>query len=394
MTTGPLDDLRRAIEAAREAAARAARRPRREIATALATAASRWATDATLRAALPVQAQLSPAVVAAGLDIGAEAVEPDAMMALADRELGRERPARSWLVAHVLASNVPALAVPAIVLSCLAGAAVLVKSGRADQLSAPAFRRALDAEDPELAATVVTTYWPGGDTSAAGLLAPADLIVASGHDASVAAIAGRFHDRVIAHGERASIVIADRAALDAPGVAEGIARDVALHDQRGCLSPVAVYVAGDAADFAHRLVAALDACAGVLPPGPLDPLARAAHRTALAQAEWDGATVLRGAAGTVLLGPAPRLRASPGRRTVWVHPLTTLTEALPAGGVECVGGAGVALDLDLLRRLGVSRVCPPGRMQQPPLAWPRGQRAPLRTLIGLPAEPQLMVEPS
>jgi hypothetical protein len=33
-------------------------------------------------------------------------------------------------------------------------------------------------------------------------------------------------------------------------------------------------------------------------------------------------------------------------------------------------------------------------MQRPPLSWPRGQRAPLRTALGLPAEPRLEVESS
>jgi hypothetical protein len=65
---------------------------------------------------------------------------------------------------------------------------------------------------------------------------------------------------------------------------------------------------------------------------------------------------------------------------------------VPAGRIECVGVAGTTLAPAALRALGVARVCPPGRMQRPPLAWPRGQHAPLRSLLGLPAEPQLLVE--
>ncbi len=390
------EDLARALEAARLAGARAARRPRREVAAALAAAARRWRSDEALCDGIATQAALAPPVVAAGLDRAAEALDPDAMLALVERELGTLRPARPWLVAHVLASNVPALALPAIALACLAGAAVVVKSGRADRLSAPAFRRALEAEDAELAATVVTTYWAGGDRLAEqALLAPADVIVATGHDDTVAALARRFGARVVAHGERASIVVVGRTALaDADALADRVATDVAVHDQRGCLSPVAVHVEGDAAAFAERLAARLDVCAGPLPPGPLEPAARAAHRTAVAEAEWAGATVLGGRGGTVLLAPDPRPRPSPGRRTVWVHPLARLLDVLAPRSIECIGADGVALDLDALRRVGVSRVCCPGRMQRPPLSWPRGQRAPLHTVLGLPAEPRLEVESS
>jgi hypothetical protein len=89
---------------------------------------------------------------------------------------------------------------------------------------------------------------------------------------------------------------------------------------------------------------------------------------------------------------SPRLRSSPGRRTVWVLPLSSLEEALPPGRIECVGLAGATPDACALRRLGVSRVCAPGQMQRPPLGWPRGQLAPLRTLLALPAERRLEVE--
>src|SRR5262245_55913403 len=351
-----------------------ARRPRRDVARALAAAARRWCEDRELREALPPEAGLSPPVVAAGLDVMARTLDADAMVELVERELGGQRPAGPWLVAHVTASNVPALGVSAIVLTCLAGAAAVVKSGRADRLSAPAFRRALEAVDAELAGTVVTTYWPGGDTAAErSALATADVVVSTGRDDTVDAIARRHPGAVITHGERTSLAVIGRTAIDDTAVAERVARDVALHDQRGCLSPVAIHVDGDARAFGERLVAALAALADVWPPGPLTRAERAAHRSHLAEAEWAGAPLLDGAGGTVLLHDDPRPRTCPGRRTVWVHPLGSLSRAVLPGRVECVGLAGASVDVDVLRRLGVSRVCDAGTMQHPPLSWPRGQ---------------------
>jgi hypothetical protein len=383
------------IDAALVARARAQRRPRREIAAALAAAATRWASDAALADALPTAAGLSPAMVAAVLPIAAEALDADAMTELVERELGpgaagRGAPDGPALVVQLLASNVPALALPAIALACLAGVATLVKSGRHDPLSAAAFRRALGAVDPDLAATVVTARWAGGDIRAEdAAFARADRVVATGGDATLDALARRLRVPMVAHGTRVSVAAVGR---DAPADAvDGLALDVALHDQRGCLSPHAVWVEGDVDAFAERLAAALDAVARQLPPGPVSLAARAAARARRDAAEWRGARLV----GSVIVDPRPALGTGGGLRIVHVHPIASLAALpplLPMGLVECVGVAGGTVDPAALRARGVARVCPVGRMQRPPLCWPRGQRAPLHSLLGVETEPVLEVE--
>src|SRR5207253_7382259 len=168
--------------------------------------------------AVAASARLSPPVVAAGLRFAADTIDAVALRALAEAEWGpdatrRPAPEAPALVAHVLASNVPALALPAIALGCLTGAAVLVKSGRDDPLSAPAFQRALAAVDPALAATVVTAYWPGGEVAREdAALGRAEVVVATGSDATLAALAPRLGRRLIAHGPRWSVAAVERAA--------------------------------------------------------------------------------------------------------------------------------------------------------------------------------------
>src|SRR5206468_2734434 len=207
--------------------------------------------------------------------------------------------ARARLRGRPLRHTIAALALPAIALGCLAGAAVLVKSGRDDPLSAPAFQRALAAVDPVLAATVVTAYWPGGEVAREdAALGRAAVVVATGGDATLAALAPRLGRRLIAHGPRWSVALVGRAGA---GDVDAIALDTALHDQRGCLSPHAVYVTDDARAFAERLAAALDGLGARLPPGPASVDARAAARLVAAEAEWaPGAAVLGGAGGTVI----------------------------------------------------------------------------------------------
>jgi len=392
-----------AIARAVEARARLRDRPLERTVAALVAAAARWRDDGVLAARLPEEARLAPAMVAAVMPLAAGALEPDAMGVLVEREHGpgalrRGAPDGPAVVAHVLASNVPALALPAIALGCLAGAAVVVKSGRHDTASAPAFVRALAAADPDLADTVVAAYWPGGDRPREeAALRRADVVVASGGADAVAALAARSRTRLVAHGPRWSVAAVGDA--DPEAAAAALARDVALYEQRGCLSPHAVWVAGDARGFAARLARALDAVAAELPPIGADVAGRAARRVLLDEAEWTpGAAAWSGPGGAVVYDPEPAFRPTCALRTIRVHPLpapAALPALLPPGAIECVGLAGVdaAPLAPALRARGVARVCALGRMQMPRLTWPCGQAAPLGALLGRSGPPLLEVEP-
>src|SRR6185503_17749207 len=123
VVTTPLDA---SIEAAVAASARLRGRPIRETATALAEAARRWRDDPELGRDLPGAADLTPEMVRVVLPLIAEALDADALVALHEREGRAGTPPA--LVAALIASNVPALAVPMIAHVCLAGAAVLIKS--------------------------------------------------------------------------------------------------------------------------------------------------------------------------------------------------------------------------------------------------------------------------
>jgi acyl-CoA reductase-like NAD-dependent aldehyde dehydrogenase len=383
-----------AIDAALAARARLRGRPVRETAAALARAARAWREDAEVARALPEAAHLSPPMVRAVLPLLAEPLDEAMLCALHAQE--GDGGVAPGLVATVLASNVPGLALPAIAHACLAGAAVVVKSGRDDTVSAPAFRRALDAADPLLAATVVTTTWPGGSVAIEDAILPrADVVVATGADATVAALARRYGGRVLAYGDRTSIaVVADRVSDE--GI-DGLAWDVVRYEQRGCLSPQAVLALGDAESVAARLLAALVRIARTVPAPALATELRAAHRLALEEARFAGATVLEGDGATVVVTPERRIADGIGRRTVRVHALDRprdVVEAFAAGTVECIGvDRGVTLDVEALRARGVARICPLGRMQRPRIDWPRGQRPALASLFRAPGEPRIQVEP-
>jgi hypothetical protein len=177
-----------------------------------------------------------------------------------------------------------------------------------------------------------------------------------------------------------------------------------LHDQRGCLSPVAVYVENHgevgASAFATHLASALDAVAARLPLGAVTLEERAATRLGREEVEWTpDAQVFSGVGGTVIVRKRAAPPAAASGRTVTVHALGSLDELpalLPADAIECIGIAAdetrIAGLVPALRARGIARLCMPGRMQRPPLAWRRGQRAPLGSLLGRPHVPVLEPE--
>jgi hypothetical protein len=382
----------RELDAIVAARARLRGRSVRSIAEALAAAAARWRDDPEVRTELARTTDLSPAMLDAVLPFVAEPIDADALVDLHAREGEPQGPA---LIAHVLASNVPALAVPAITLSCLAGAAVVVKSGRADRVSGPAFARALTAMDPDLGATILATYWPHQATDAERVvLAAADVVTITGTNEAIAAVSRRTNARIVAHGARTSVALMGEHASDAEVGA--LALDVARYEQRGCLSPTTVFVdgGGDVQEFAQRLLAALDAAAVALPT-PQSTAVRAARRVALEAARFAGATVLEGSGGAVVLGPSSRtIDDALTGRTVSVQRFEgDSLEPFRRGQIECIGvDDGMRIGESFFQDHGVSRICPVGRMQRPRIDWPRGQRPALGSLFRDGNEPRIQVE--
>jgi hypothetical protein len=315
--------------------------------------------------------------------------------AMAAREPS-DHPDDPALVLVVLASNLPALAVQPLLPALALRRPVLLKSPSSEPLFAPAFLAALTRREPRLAGAVAAAAWAGGDAELeAPLLAAAGAVVAYGGAEALADLARRAAGkRFVGYGPKMSLAAVEIGSGAAPpeALAAGLARDVALFDQRGCLSVVAVYVAGgldDAARLAGHLEAALADLAARWPPGPAAAPALAAVQQLRLEAELRGLprASLPPAAGTVLLELEPALRPSPGLRTVRVHPLPDL-DRLPeilAPWSGCLQGAALAGPAawrlaPRLAALGISRCAAPGDLQSPDASWHNGGIDPLEAL--------------
>jgi hypothetical protein len=342
--------------------------------------------------ALARATRLSPPGLSAGLEavLGGVAGEHAAAVFAAARPPGAGGRLPPALV--VLAGNLPALAVQPLLPALAMRRPVVLKSSRAEPLCAPAFLAALAAREPVLGEATAGLTWPGGEAALeAPLLARCDPVLAYGEAETVADLARRATGRLVAYGPRTSVALVGPGA-EAAAVAKGIARDVALFDQRGCLSVAAVYTVLEPAELARALAAALAERGRRWPPGPATVGEAAAVRQVRDEAVMAGCRLepLDPAAGTVVTDPRPTFRPTPGRRTVRVHPVAALGRAVEAlapwrGRLQGAALAGMTEDEEgRLRRaladLGVSRFTAPGLLQSPDARWQNGGVDPLEVL--------------
>jgi hypothetical protein len=270
------------------------------------------------------------------------------------------------------------------------------------------FAHSIYEADAKLGACLEIAEWRGGHVELEhALFEAADCVTATGSDETIAAIRARVpvRARFIGYGHRVSFgFIAAKAlsGVESGKVAARAAADVAAWDQLGCLSPHVFYVqqggAMNAEQFAGRLAEELAAREQTKPRGTLPTAAaatiasrrafyevRAAHSPETKMWQSKDST-----AWTVVYEADPLFQRSCLHRFVYVKSVAHLTEAVQGADsvrdhVSTVGLAApddqVAELASQLARWGATRVCPLGRMQQPPLTWRHDGRRPLGELI-------------
>jgi hypothetical protein len=359
--------------------------------------------------ALPAAAGFSRETVREGLLRGLAPLTGAALRDLVRAELGASERARASgfdATALVLAGAIPMPTLLAIVAPLALRSAVVVKSSVHDPVTAARVARSLAERDPLLGACVERVEFRGGDAACAAALCAADCVVASGSDATIAALAARVAPprRFVGYGHRSSLALLGPEATRGEALAraaQGLALDVALWDQLGCLSPVSVHAIDsdpNAADrVANALAEALERAEARWPRGRIEIEAAAAVARERAEAEMRAAAApqaLRvlasaGTAWTVVREADAAARPAPRHRFVRVHPAADVEAGLGALRPDAAHLAGVALAgfgaatgalAGALVDLGASRICAPGSLQAPPLAWHRDNQGVLLPL--------------
>jgi hypothetical protein len=359
---------------------------------------------ADLKQGLTAASGLSTAGLEAGLDLVVDGVRTEACRRLLAETVPPAAPLSPVLV--VLASNLPGLALQCLLPALAARRPLLLKTPSAEPDFTPWLLDRLGDAEPALRSSLAAATWRGGDRAVEDLVLPrVSRVVAYGGDGALTDLRRRSATagtRLWAHGAKISLgLVAAGSDLNIAKTAQGLARDVALFDQRGCLSVHSVLVlrakggGEEARLLSEALAVELERLAVLLPPGPAATAQLAAVRAVRDEAAmaglWTARLPLR--QGTVILdhrsldeGATARLE-SPGLRTVRVVPVASF-EGLKArlepwrGRIQGIAIAGPVTGraADFLRRHGVSRIAAAGELQAMDAAtWHNGGRAPLET---------------
>jgi hypothetical protein len=323
--------------------------------------------------------------------------------------LGRAAMARGpELQVHIAAGNLPCPTLMSVVLGVLTRSAQFVKCAGGTSFLPRLFAHSLYDAEPKLGACLEIAEWRGGQAALEqALFDEADCVTATGTDETLAAIRPRLPARVrfLGYGHRVSFGYVAAGALtgfNAKKVVPRAATDVVAWNQLGCLSPHVIYVEHGgvvaAEQFAAMLAEELARREETEPRGEVSKEAAAAIASRRAFYEVRAAhspetrfwQSRNSTAWSVVYEADPRFQFSCLNRFIYVKGVTNIKMALESadgvrGTVATVGLAAPEEQVqDLATRLalwGVDRVCPLGRMQEPPLTWRHDGRPALGDLM-------------
>lgn len=319
---------------------------------------------------------------------------------------GRARRAFGPRLLVALASRgVPTTPVEDVVAALCVKAPVWLKPATGSDDLVVRFLATIAEADSGIGRAVEAARWSASGPDAGTILGRAEVVAATGRETTLQDVRGALGEgtRLLAHGPRLSIAVAERERLDdVDGLAAAIADDAALAGQVGCLSPVVVYVVARPAEVESLVEPLWRACerrwpAPVRRATPPEERARWGEWIALA-----GVERAAGSGGSFAGGPDDAwsvqavTRAAPPDpppipRMVTIAPVEDLGQvaelcARRRGLLATVGFAsgreGEATSwAESLARAGVERIAPVGTMQRPPLGWRRDGRTTLADLV-------------
>ncbi|RMD98713.1 MAG: hypothetical protein D6812_12970, partial [Deltaproteobacteria bacterium] len=292
-------------------------------------------------------------------------------------------------ILQIFSGNVPQPAVVSLVRGFLLRAPMLAKPASGDIDFPLCFAASLEEVAPPLGASLIVAHWPGAEGKGwRPLFQVPEAVVVHGSDETLQTLRAFLTPKQtwIGYGHRTSVALIGRERVEGEEggrVAQALAEDVALLDQRGCLSPRSVYLETSpegARRFANRLAEALDAIEARLPSPPLLPGEVSGILALRSLAALRGARLWNAERPnwTILLHPTLALEASGLHRVVNLFAVRDLEELSPLFHRHRNRLQGMGLAVAPERQMAIaeafpffSRYCPIGRMQRPPFSWPQ-----------------------
>ncbi|MBM3850215.1 MAG: hypothetical protein FJ396_08495 [Verrucomicrobia bacterium] len=332
------------------------------------------------------------------------------------------------LLVHLTAGNLPNPALFSMILGLVTRSAQVVKCPRDASFLPRLFAHSLAATESKLGACLELVSWSHDERGAPALedllFAEADCVTATGSDAMLAGVRPRIpaKTRFVAHGHRLSFGLIAKESLSPYSrkrLVRAMADDITAWNQLGCLSPHAYYVeeeaSGSTETLAEELAAELERREASEPRGPLGIAESALIRSRRSTFELRSAAVASltdrnlnrslffeppatvrlwaspdSTAWTVVLNHDARLQPSCLHRFIEIKPVRQWDEVLRFAEPHRHQVSTVAVAApddrlpDIARRLarwGAGRICPIGRMQEPPAAWRHDGRPALGDLV-------------
>jgi hypothetical protein len=374
--------------------------PQAAIVEAVAEFARRWRdpADPFRQQAEIITCPFPFAMTRLSLEALLDSLTPETLWALIDAEGVRDAYGPRC-ISHVIAGNTPLLAWTSLLRALLMRSQSRVKLPSSDTARwGHLFQDSLAAVSPLLASSIELFQWPGGASlvQEREFCESADLVLAYGSDRTIASLHALCPSDtpLIGYGHRVSFGLVCEG-FDHDDTAQGLATDILLYDQGGCLSPQTIFVMGASQSqdvFAARLASALTENVPNYPLPNRDPLAAMRVREARVLARMEPETRLwedSNLRWTVISRPETAFVPSPTHGVVSVQRLPHGLSDLPVALLpvrQYLQGCAVAgpddLREDLIRDFAISYVCLPGRLQAPPLNWPQDNIPPLRSLMG------------
>lgn len=376
----------------------------------------------------PKATGFSAPTLAAGLDQFFRQITPESLNALLVQELGHARrldePASTEgelklqraaivtgpeLLAHVTGGCLPNPVFTSIILGLLVRSAQFLKCASGTSFLPRLFAHSLYETDAKLGACLEIAEWKGGGHAHLEkvLFHEADCVTATGSDETLSEIKKQvpFKTRFLGYGHQVSFGYITQEILSSFSFKKVVTRaatDVVAWNQLGCLSPHVIYVETGGSvspeGFAEMLGEELAKREQSEPRGELaaQSAATIASRRAFYEVRAAHSPETRywcsenSTAWTVVFEADPRFQLSCLNRFIYVKSVTGLTDALQnaenvRGKVSTVGLAATedrAQEIvKELARWGATRVCPLGKMQEPPLLWRHDGRPALGDLV-------------
>ncbi len=297
------------------------------------------------------------------------------------------------LVAAILSGNVPGLPALSIVRVLLAKAPMIAKVASGEPCFAAEFVRSLHKISPVLGDALLVTYWRSDETEQLReVTTEVDTVIAYGGIPALKALRAVLPPsvRLLEHSHKLSVgyITRDHLALEQSRLAKAIAIDISTFNQQACITPQAYFIqdeAGTVASFATMVAAALEAMSRKLPLGTLSLSCAAAVRLARLDNSWvtaiDANTSLehdKGLEFTVTTAATLGQYESIRNRFLCLIPVSGIDDVvaqlapwrshLQNVGLGCEPTELTPL-LHQFSRIGVSRICSPGRMAEPSMMW-------------------------